>query len=86
MATKTKTAAVDVGVCQGIRGSGAVYAVAPTSRGAARIARRESRDPDAMFDLVPITDEAAAYVAEHGGAPDDRLLVDRGGVTLAAAK
>jgi hypothetical protein len=84
MATKRiKTAAVDVGVCQGIRGSGAVYAVAPTSRGAARIALRESRTPDAMFDLVPISDEAAAFVAEHGGAPDDRLLVSRSGVTLA---
>jgi len=80
----TKFAAVDDGVCDGTGGSGAVYAVAPTERGAVRIARREAREPAAEFDTVPISDEAAAFVAEHGGAPDDRLLVSRSGVSLDA--
>jgi len=62
----------------------AVYEMGSTPDEAIANARRAASAPEAEFQAVEITPEAAAYVEQHGGAPDRKLVVTRHGVSLRA--
>lgn len=60
--------------------SGAVYGVGSTPEEAIADAARAARGGE--FRAVPCSATAAAYVQEHGGAPDAKLTVTARGVWL----
>ena len=62
---------------------GAVYGVGATGPAAIRDAQRWSGDLGAAYRVVKISEAAAVYVRESGGAPSPRLCVRASGVSLA---
>lgn len=72
--TTTKIAAID----QGTNGTGAVYGIGSSARGAlqsARLSGQVELGAAPNFSYVRITDAAYAFVRAHGGAPSRELRV-----------
>lgn len=58
-----------------------IYGIGITANAARSDARRFTEHPDRLH-VTTITDAAAAYVLQHGGAPSDAISFDRNGIML----
>jgi hypothetical protein len=82
MTTTTRYAAID-----STNITGTVYGLGPTKADAIEDGIRQAGEDSIVgaedsYAAVEITPAAAAYVAEHGGAPSPRLTVSASGVCL----